>query len=230
MGDKLYSFKEDFSKGFKRARKKAGYTQQKFVDEFKNVTIETVRNWEQGRNVPELETIYKICEFLNCDIDYLFARIDYKKHEFKYISEITGLSEKSIEMLEVLNNESQSMLPYGSYAMGPSANKRMIGAGKVIRVINELLENEYDRFVVNKKTGIMNNLFVAIDEYMHPLDFEFQVHDEKNSTSITGVYKPTIYDRSANTITFLNENEMYRNIVMSRITQMLNNLRYDMDF
>ncbi len=100
MRDILYSFKD----GFKRARKDAGYTQETFCEHFINydglkVSLSTVRNWEQGRNTPELKTIEALCAFLHCDMDYLFFNIECKNHDNQFIHEELGLSEASIERL-----------------------------------------------------------------------------------------------------------------------------------
>ena len=98
---KLYSF----AKGFKRARKNAGYTQESFVQSFLDgerheiTTLGTVRNWEQGRAVPEIITIQQLCEFFGCDMDYLFNRIECKNHNIDFIHEYTGLSEEAINTL-----------------------------------------------------------------------------------------------------------------------------------
>ena len=98
--DILYSFKD----GFKRARKEANYTQETFCDNFINydgikVSLSTVRNWEQGRNIPELKTIEALCGFFHCDMDYLFFNIECKNHDTQFIHEELGLSEISIERL-----------------------------------------------------------------------------------------------------------------------------------
>lgn len=96
MGDKLHIF--SFKTGFKRARKNAGYTQKTFSEKF-GISIETVKNWEQGRNVPEIETIEKLCGFFDCDIDYLFNTIDCRNHDLQFIHQYTGLSEVAIKQL-----------------------------------------------------------------------------------------------------------------------------------
>ena len=96
----MYSFKD----GFKRARKNAKYTQETFCDHFINydglkVSLPTVRNWEQGRNIPELKTIEALCDFFRCDMDYLFFNIECKTHDNQFIYEELGLSEAAIEQL-----------------------------------------------------------------------------------------------------------------------------------
>lgn len=111
MGDILYTIKDDFSKNFKKIRKDHGYTQANFKEKYeeiygkKTITVETIRNWEQGRNVPELQTIWKLCEIFNCDIDYLFGRIDYSTHDLKFICSKIGLSEDAVKYLIKIQEE-----------------------------------------------------------------------------------------------------------------------------
>ena len=40
-----------------------------------------------------------LCDFYDCDLDYLTGRIDCKTHDIQFIHEKTGLSEKAIEKL-----------------------------------------------------------------------------------------------------------------------------------
>ena len=102
MGDKLYTF--SFKDGFKRARKNSGYTQKSFSESF-NISIETVKNWEQGRNIPEMETLERLCNFFQCDIDYLLGNIECETHDKQFIHDQTGLSENAInKLLELYNN------------------------------------------------------------------------------------------------------------------------------
>lgn len=98
MGSKLHTF----SSGCRRARKKAGYTQQSFADAI-HFSVESVRNWEQGRVVPERSTIEKLCDFFKCDMDYLFDRIDYETHDLSFICKYTGLSEEAVKVLHYLS-------------------------------------------------------------------------------------------------------------------------------
>lgn len=104
MGVKLHSFK----KGFKQARKSARdingkkYTQGSFAEAF-NVSVETVKNWEQGRFTPTADTLIELCDFFDCDMDYLFGTLDCKRHNTQFIHDYTGLSEKVIERMHILN-------------------------------------------------------------------------------------------------------------------------------
>ena len=102
---KLYSF----SKGLKRARKAAGFTQESFAKEF-NVSLKTIQNWEQNACTPNSKDLIALCKFFNCDMDYLFHNIDCKTHDLEFIHEKTGLSESAINQLCNFNNIRHAIL------------------------------------------------------------------------------------------------------------------------
>lgn len=85
----------------KRLRKEHGYkSQEKFADAL-HVHPKTVQGWESTENpkLPDLDNLLMICEILDCDLDYLVGRIEQRKHNIKTVSEITGLSEKAVEII-----------------------------------------------------------------------------------------------------------------------------------
>ena len=90
----LYSLK----KGLKRARKGANLTQQELAEKL-GCHIKTIQNWEQGQAIPDLNTLFGLCELYCCDLDYLTGNIDCQSHDIQFIHEMTGLSEKSIAKL-----------------------------------------------------------------------------------------------------------------------------------
>lgn len=89
---------EVFGSRLKEVRKEKYKTQADFAEDIEK-TLESVRNWEQGRALPEMGTLFKIADLLECDIDYLTGRIDRKTHDIQFIHEMTGLSEGSIQKL-----------------------------------------------------------------------------------------------------------------------------------
>lgn len=108
MVSKLRSFdeiKKALKENLKKARKKAGYkTQEDFAKAF-HVSIDTVRNWEQGRGVPEIGTLLYLAEFLDCDLDYLIGRIDKPTHDLNFITDSLRLSEEAVEKLMRLSGK-----------------------------------------------------------------------------------------------------------------------------
>lgn len=121
MSTKLYSF----SKGLKKARKKKGIKQKDLANKM-NMSIETVRNWEQGRNVPEMDTIIKLCEYFECDIDYLFNRLENKTHDLQFVCDYTGLTEEAVRALHYQNKATNriEMLKTLSYLIEQSYQER----------------------------------------------------------------------------------------------------------
>lgn len=102
MGSKIYNFdkiKESLRSNLQQARKKGGFRTQNDFAEALSVSVETVRNWEQGRTVPELGTLFRICDILNCDMDYLIGRLEAPTHDLAFMQSQTRLSEDAIKKL-----------------------------------------------------------------------------------------------------------------------------------
>lgn len=99
MGTKIYRKYGDFGDRLKELRKKKYRTQDDFAEDM-DVTVETVRNWEQGRVLPEMGTLIKISRLLDCDLDYLTGRIKCQTHDLQFIHDQTGLSEGAIRKLQ----------------------------------------------------------------------------------------------------------------------------------
>ena len=99
----VYNFdeiKQTFGENLRKARKeKCKFkTQEAFAEAF-GCNIESVRNWEQGRTVPETGTLFRLAEFLDCDLDYLIGRIDKPTHDLQFITDELRLSEEAVKKL-----------------------------------------------------------------------------------------------------------------------------------
>lgn len=61
----------------------------------------TIRNWESNTNAPDLDTLVKLCDILECDSDYLLGRTaSHTTRKMAAACEITGLSEPAINILK----------------------------------------------------------------------------------------------------------------------------------
>lgn len=103
-GTELRSFASGFKAVFKRERERAGYTQKSFAESF-DVSLDTVRNWEQGRKVPEIKTIERLCAEFACEPDYLLGRMENSTHDIQFICQQTGLSEDAVLALGRLKED-----------------------------------------------------------------------------------------------------------------------------
>ena len=90
------------SENIKKARIDRGFrSQQAFADAL-GVHFKTVQYWENGKTIPDLESLILIADKLDVDLDYLTGRLDKPTHDLQYISETTGLSVEAIRTLNHL--------------------------------------------------------------------------------------------------------------------------------
>lgn len=102
------NFRSGFPAGFKRARKEAGLTQEQFSEVF-GFSLTSIRSWEQGRHIPEIDTIEKICNFFHCSVDYLLNRTDHRDPDEQLICEATGLDVDALASLRSFKSDTQAM-------------------------------------------------------------------------------------------------------------------------
>lgn len=102
-------YKETLRQNLKRLRESKSLTQQEFAEVFQshtgiNTSVEAVRKWEnKNGSLPRTETLLALCAFYNCDLDFLIGRMEERRHDIRYIKELTGLSEEAISQLIKLN-------------------------------------------------------------------------------------------------------------------------------
>lgn len=107
--------------GFKKARKRAGLTQPEFCDKFNefekntikddsqrsSVTLDTCRNWEQGRKLPRAGTLIELSKFYGVSTDCLLGLSECTSVENEDIRKRIGLDDESIKALEMAVAESE---------------------------------------------------------------------------------------------------------------------------
>lgn len=59
----------------------------------------TIKNWESGDTIPDIDTIKKICTVLKCSSDYLLGLDTCTNRDNEFIHKRSGLSESNIERL-----------------------------------------------------------------------------------------------------------------------------------
>ena len=85
----------------KLLRKKRGIRSQDLFAELLDVAErKTVGKWETGETAIPITRLAKICDVLECDLDYLFGKIEMPKNETTDVCKATGLSEKAVGNLK----------------------------------------------------------------------------------------------------------------------------------
>lgn len=114
-------YKNIFSKRLKELRTERGETQQVACSEI-DIHINTLKNYENGERLPNLGEFLRIKDHYGVSFEYLIGESDIKSNDisFKEINKITGLSEKSINVL----------------------SKRVQINGNRLKILNYIIENE----------------------------------------------------------------------------------------
>lgn len=87
-----------FGNKLKKIRAQCGLTQDKFADEM-NISLDTVKNWEQGYNYPSMDMLVSIAEYFKCDFDFLIGQQETPNKEFAHIADMIGISEEAAALL-----------------------------------------------------------------------------------------------------------------------------------
>ena len=96
-------------------------------------------------NMPELDILISMCNYLQCDVDYLIGKNDYITNDIKRCCEVTGLTEKSITKLINLQKK----------AIGPMQYNRKQYTEN-IETLNELITSEEFEKLIDTITNIKN--------------------------------------------------------------------------
>lgn len=73
------------------------YPNENIANESKSRTI---KNWESGKNEPDIKNLKKICSALKCSADYLLGLDECTNKTSQFIHNYTGLSEDAIDKLQ----------------------------------------------------------------------------------------------------------------------------------
>lgn len=101
--------KSKIGANLKKARKAKYKSQDAFAEAIDVSDRKTISKWETGETEIPTKRLPKICNLLECDMDFIFGKIDVFKNQTKNIMEETGLNEEAVKILtnnkytEILN-------------------------------------------------------------------------------------------------------------------------------
>lgn len=101
--------KKKIGENLQRIRKKKYKTQESFAEALGLLDRKTISKWETGETEIPMTRLPEICNLLECDMDFIFGKIDVFKNQTKNVMEETGLKEDSVKILtndkytEILN-------------------------------------------------------------------------------------------------------------------------------
>lgn len=109
--------REEIAKNILYYRKSKKYTQKELA-EYLGVGVSAVSNWEKGVNSVDIDTLYKVCVFLQISINDIFGNFSnitsnsLTHHQQTVINNMKGLN---IEGQEKLVDYSDDLVSSGKY-------------------------------------------------------------------------------------------------------------------
>ena len=92
---------KSIGKRIKDNRKRLGLTQKELLEKvyLSEKSVASLRKWENGERLPDLDTLARMAEVFECDIGYLLGDYDEANFPTHKICELTGLSEPAVSRL-----------------------------------------------------------------------------------------------------------------------------------
>lgn len=120
----------------KKNRKMLNMTQMELLEKvyLSEKSVASLRKWEKGERLPDLETLARMAEVFDCDIGYLLCDYDEKHHVTADIREQTGLSEEAVVSLLNLNPKDQAIDALSSILAQPDVEQWL---SQIFRIAGE---------------------------------------------------------------------------------------------
>lgn len=106
-----------FAERLKEMRTQRGYTSQEAFAKVVGLDRVTINFYENDKRRPDINTLKKISDSLDCSCDYLLGTDKYEKKGTEELRKLFGLNEVAANTLIMLNKQSQiksSKFPYGT--------------------------------------------------------------------------------------------------------------------
>lgn len=145
-----------FTERLKKARKQAGFSNQEDLAKKANISRGAISYYESGGRLPDINFFINIADALNVSYDYLLGYSKSPIREYHDTKEITGLSDKAINVLNNLVKETKCKMGSPELAI----NK--------IKTINYLLEQEENFDFLDKISDFLWSEYKT--EYAEGLD------------------------------------------------------------
>ena len=94
----------EIGKRLQKRRKMFFKSQDEFAEALQIADRKTVGNWETGTVSIPINRLADICKLLDCDMDYLFGKIDIPKNSTCNVMKETGLSQTAVEKIIAWKN------------------------------------------------------------------------------------------------------------------------------
>lgn len=161
------------------------YTQEDLTDKL-HYKRETISRWENGKELPTLETLLKMCDIFGCDLGYLLGEHEEKTRTAADIHTETGLSEDAIQKLQSYDKtpKYEQRLSPGTNAVLDQFDLRQYTQPELFtqKLLSYILTNENFENLVNR----ICSQNISMIEYILLPDVEKEI--------ITASYKKALHN------------------------------------
>lgn len=125
-----------FDERLTELRKETPFNQKDFANEL-GLEPSKYNKWENGKTVPDFETVITLAKYFNVTVDYLVGNSDVRKWENAGVNSELGLTDKSIEVIKGLKITNTKLTPDDPDFL--KSDSRLL-----IDVFNDFIEDEYN--------------------------------------------------------------------------------------
>jgi hypothetical protein len=210
MNNEYYeeNFTRNFEKAFERHyHKPISRNRQLFVNDYDEKYPELDENGEptgksikfsvdtwfskRGKNAPDkIQTIYQICDILDCDIEFFLTSQESISKDIAYASEITGLTEITIDQIKDLSAPQKIIVD--------ALFSRSAGATHLIETLQEMIFYSNPRY--------KNQTTISLDKDITRRDKKVEnLEKELNQNEVIEILSHRLGTKMNSIITSLNE-------------------------
>lgn len=173
----------------------------KAFDEKYNTNITpTCKQWLAGHNFPKLDHIIYLCDFFNCDIEYLLTKQESFSKNISSASETTGLDYTTIEELTNLTISEKHIVDAIFSRSAISTN--------LVRTIREMLFYSHQ--------SIKNNSYIKLDKNLTARDKDYdELEKEINEHQIVDILSQRLTIEMHEIIETLSKDEVLTSEIMN---------------
>ncbi len=196
-------------------RKKHHLTQNKLCREYLHISDDKYRKWKDDSNGIDLVSVKTLCKLYNVSSDYISGRTDYTHIENEYISELTGLSDESIEVLRAIKEHTTDILGKD----GTPDVKLNKFEKRTTDFINFELGLAYQNWKKNGDVDLIHSIFATMFEYISVEDTKYFHKVVGGREEVSQIYTTN----NEKDFIVLDVNDLYRAERLQKITELLLN-------
>ena len=141
---------------------------QKDLARLLNIGTATISSWEQRRANPPFETLMRLSEILDCDLDYLTGKLTESTHDIQFIHDQTGLSETAILKLMSLKKWPYFCEPLSHLIEADGITNLLMTYKSFLDLLGKLKYLEYEGWVLPEyRLREDSKVVMSIDEALH---------------------------------------------------------------